>query len=775
MHKISRLLLLVCFFQAAFFILPAFAEDVPVDLSADTLKYLEDEGQVIAAGSVEVKLEGLIIRADQLVVDVNTNFISAEGNVILATDSYNSRSINLTYDVSTETATMDKFSSVMRPDKIKGELFVKADSIHDYRHMLKGDEGDVTTCDYAKPHYDIRAKKVEYYPDDKVVGFSVTFYENGVPILWMPFFIYPLKDRRNKLPTTGENDVEGFFVKTSWDYFMSPAAYGLFLLDYMEKKGWGYGFDHSYITNEHNDGRLYIYHVLERDTGMSDWVVRLDHTVKLNPESTLKIGHEASQIYLVPSGRRDRTINLLNYTHKSKTRRVGLRFNSLDERRSRLEDYGLNFTHRQGKYSSTYNYSFKRSKDDPHWLRLSHRLNHAQPFLWDSSIRFNLPYYRNTTAEAVNGNERFEPSMELTKKGKLPVLGKYTMKLRENWYVDPDQDLWTGDSGDQYLERQPEINVSLSPWKLPFFTLSRGFSYGYYHEVKYVAVLGRNRDYATGRVGANLVATRNIPIGFGNTIKLKEGVEQYHYNPGDARYQLTEHAGLYSKGWKFFKNQLKFDRRFAEGNTPFFFDQRSSHSSRLTDRMTFYHLRKVTWNINGGYNFLTEKYDPVRTDLTFRPNRAYYTQFRTGWDIENQRHQDLVTRIRYSPNKKFYTTISNSYDLNVGEVKSASSLFDFEIGDNWRNRWHIRFTHTFDYFSKKYEMRDYTIIKDLHCWEAKYTYNYRRREHAFTMTLKALPEEPLGWSTGKGFYYEGYDRAFDRVKSEFYQDSPSRF
>ncbi|MBU1767819.1 MAG: hypothetical protein KJ648_06945, partial [Candidatus Omnitrophica bacterium] len=146
------------------------------------------------------------------------------------------------------------------------------------------------------------------------------------------------------------------------------------------------------------------------------------------------------------------------------------------------------------------------------------------------------------------------------------------------------------------------------------------------------------------------------------------------------------------------------------------------------------------------------------------------------FDIENQKYVDLVSKIRIRPSNMLTGELKNNYDLNTGLIKTASSMFDIQLGDdNWRNRWQIKFSHSYDFFTRQYLLRDVMIIKDLHCWEAKYTYSDYRREHTLTFTLKALPDEPLGWSTGKGFFYQGFDRAFDRIKSDFYKDSPTRY
>jgi hypothetical protein len=590
----------------------------------------------------------------------------------------------------------------------------------------------------------------------------------------MPYLVFPLKKRRGKWPVTGYNDVEGFFIKTSWDYFQNQGAYGLLFLDYMDKKGFGYGVEDNYVLNDKNAGRFYVYHVEERDTGRSDWVIKLDHKYKLSPVTELSYGLDSSNIYLVPSGYRDRTINLLKLTHNA-DHKLDARLATQDDRVSAQQNYDFSVLHKFESYVTDFSYSVRRSSNDPHWNYLSARLSHSQNLFSDSlRLNINAPYYDNTTSEGIVGDSRFEPSVELVNTGRLPLLdAAYTLTYFENWYIDADGPLYALDSAVQYVEKLPEISLSLSGWQFPLADLSSSFSYGYYHEVKYVDALESNRDYSTTRAAAILAAAKTFPLGWGTSFLYRFGLSQYLYGPGDARYQFDENLGLHTHSGML-TNWLDFNRSYAEGNTPFYFDKQYSFASYIKDRLTLDYHSRVVWNISGGYNFLTDVYDNVNTDLTLSPTERCTLKFTSGFDIENQRYLDLTTLLTLLPWERFRVDCNNVYDLNYGLLKTANSAEEITIGNCWQNTWKIRATQSYDYFTREYLPRELSIIKDLHCWEAKYSYSDYRKEHTLTLTLKALPDQPMGWATGKGFFYEGFDRAFDSIKSDFFKDSPSR-
>jgi len=57
--------------------------DQPVALIADQIEYDNNNGRVIASGSVEVYYGNRTLTADRIIYDRNTDRIEAEGNIVL--------------------------------------------------------------------------------------------------------------------------------------------------------------------------------------------------------------------------------------------------------------------------------------------------------------------------------------------------------------------------------------------------------------------------------------------------------------------------------------------------------------------------------------------------------------------------------------------------------------------------------------------------------------------------------------------------------------------
>ncbi|MEA3493789.1 MAG: hypothetical protein U9R38_05330 [Candidatus Margulisiibacteriota bacterium] len=737
------------------FISPVFAEEVDVNIKADKLRQIEGTSIIEASGSVEVELKGIIIKADKIRMDSDTNIVVAEGNVRVITEDYDALSEQLIYDSNFDKSSFNDFETKLAPSNLKGELFVFAENLDEKAEKLEGSGGSVTTCGDDTPHFRTVAEKIEFYPNDKVIGYNVTIYVGRFPALWTPFMYYDLKRKQKRNWEIGRNEVEGDFFKSTWDY-----PYGTLYLDLMQKKGFGYGIENEYVLGALGLGTLFLYHLDENDTGISNWVTRIDHKKQLNQWTNLSLNHSYTATYLIPAGRRDQTaFGLdLNYNHKA---RWGIEFDSLDDRIGSLQKYSGNFNQAHNKVSSNYSYNYEFSKKDPKWIRSSQRLTHRRP-LWSDNVIFSgkIDYHNYVSSGGEPGDERLEPKFEITGREK-----NYTWTVRENLYIDMDKDIFVGDNNYQYLERKPEVTISPNPLDLNLFTLSPVVGYGNFHEVRYVSQLGRNRDFSTERYQATINANKNVQLPIGTAMALGAGVDQFVYATDDRRYAYREKVSLRTDLFGFVNNNIHYKKGLSDGNSPFLFDQLGSNYHNVSENLTFSYLNKLSWSNSGGYNWQTEKWFDVMSRLNYTPTAKLGLEIRSGWDIENRVYKDLVNRLRVSPQSFFSMQFSTVSDMNIGTLKSGSILYDMFFLEGEPNQWRLKFGQIFEPSTQQFKVRDIMVVKDLHCWEMKYTYSDFRKEFSFSFSLKALPDEPFGVSSGRGFYYDGFEKGIKEIKS----------
>ncbi|HVN67928.1 MAG TPA: hypothetical protein VMT55_06110, partial [Candidatus Sulfotelmatobacter sp.] len=110
------------------------------------------------------------------------------------------------------------------------------------------------------------------------------------------------------------------------------------------------------------------------------------------------------------------------------------------------------------------------------------------------------------------------------------------------------------------------------------------------------------------------------------------------------------------------------------------------------------------------------------------------------------------------PASYFSTDLNFDQDMNVGQLRSASVLYNIYFLEKQPNQLFLRFSQVYDPASNGFQVRDIMVVKDLHCWEMKATYSDYRKELAVVFSLKAVPTEPFGFDPGRGFYFEGFDQ-----------------
>ncbi|MDI6731865.1 MAG: LptA/OstA family protein [Candidatus Margulisbacteria bacterium] len=737
------------------FIFPAFAEDIPVNLKADKLKYNEATDLIEASGSVEVEFEKVKIKADRLVMDPHTNIATAEGHVKITAADYSALADALTFDATSEIVNFTNYQAKVRPQKVKSDLFIGAKKCIDLKNKMLAQQGSVTSCNKDHPHYYAIADRVEYYPNESVIAHNAVVYTGEIPTLWLPYLYYDLHEKRKRSWDFGHNEVEGDYIKTAWNY-----NWGTLLLDFMSKKGFGQGIDADYALLGLGAGSLYLYHVDEADTKRTDWISLIHHTKKLNDWTTLKFNQRLAANYLIPSGRNDQTVLNLNLDY-NKQAKWNVNIDSLDDRMSAYKKYALQFRQSYQNISTNYDFNYEHTTVAPEWLRTSQRFYFQSP-LWSDKINFktHANYYYYAASNTAVGDQRLEPDFEIS-----GVEPSFSWVMKGNWYIDPDKDTYTADNGYQYLERSPEITISPKPINLKYFDLTSALGAGHYHEVRYVSQLGRNRDYSTERYSATLGAGKSFPIGLGTTLSINLGIDQFFYAPGDQLYAYRESGSLNTALFGFFRNSLSFTKAETEGNTPFLFDQLGTRYHNCSETMTFTGAN-YNWNTTGGYNWQAHRWSDVLTNLSYRPASFMTLSLRTGWDMENTRYKDLVNGIHLVPLDFLTVDLNTTSDMNNGQLKYGNVLYDLFILKGEPNQWHVKFSQVFETASQQFKVRDIMIVKDLHCWELKYTYSDWLKQFSLTFTLKAVPDQPIGYAAGRGLYFDGFERELKKMLNE---------
>jgi lipopolysaccharide assembly outer membrane protein LptD (OstA) len=239
---------------------------IPIVVDGDEVHYLAGENLVVAEGNVRIEYEDVVITSDQARVNTLTRVAELDGNVVVTRGEEVLTGERVVYDLEARSARVTGVHLEAAPFYAYGESVEK---ISDEKYVLR--DACVTTCGPLDEErhfldYALHAKRIEFYPDRKIVARNVVLMIGSVPILYLPYYVQPVKDRLPRVQLIpGHDSDKGFFLLSAWRYYFNEGFRGRYHLDYYSEKGIGTGLTHSYDTRRLGDGVLDLYYIGDQD------------------------------------------------------------------------------------------------------------------------------------------------------------------------------------------------------------------------------------------------------------------------------------------------------------------------------------------------------------------------------------------------------------------------------------------------------------------------------------------------------------------------------
>src|SRR5256712_7782989 len=258
-------------------------QEFPATLKAAAYKFA-GKALIRTAGESGSSTTGdITIRADVLVADLQIGVLSAEGHVRLDAAGQSIIADMLTYNLETRTGTLFNAQTEYRSPWVLGAVTLKAEKLaSDVKQFVTIRNGFATTCEEPDPVVFVTAAELSIFPGDKIVGRQVSLWVAGHRLFTVPFFMIFLRERRDTriAPTVGYSDAEGWFIRTSWAYFLNERHYGFVHADWFERLGVGTGIEHLYKTGA-AEGSVLLYWLANRQTGGADQQPVVNHLQRL--------------------------------------------------------------------------------------------------------------------------------------------------------------------------------------------------------------------------------------------------------------------------------------------------------------------------------------------------------------------------------------------------------------------------------------------------------------------------------------------------------------
>jgi LPS-assembly protein len=673
----------------------------PIIVDGDKVEYFQEQKKVEGTGNISIQYKGILLTCDKVTVDLETREAIAEGNVKVQQKGAYVTGEKISYNFDTQKGSVIQGELSAKPFYGKSKKVEKAGE-----KQVNMEKGYVTTCDLEHPHYRIEAKEVRVYLNDKVIAKNIVFYVGKVPIMYLPYYIMPLKDTKKTNITfiPGQSKDWGYFGLTGWKYHLNDNFHGDVLLDYRSKLGLAEGVNHYYTLKDIGNGAFKFYYTTENNWLTAD-----------------------------PSSDSARTRYRYQLRHrwdigKKTDTSVTIEFNKLSDP-DIIKDYFYN-EYEELQDPNNFNYiSVVTNKPDyttqllirkrfDKFYTVVERLPEFNIDIKNHRMTKKYPIYYRANASAVVLNEAFQSTVPSQKDLNVVRFDAYNQvsyaaRLFKFWSVTP----YVG-TDQTYYSRNKWGDTNL---------LRGALIAGVDNSTKFYKIYNVNTNF----MGLDINKLRHIITPSANYYYTHQPtISPDNLNQFDPLDALSAQNGVRLQ----LENKLQTKRREGE-------DMKSVDLATLIVS-TDYMFRLKDNNLA----YKSQKFKSVDFKLEVIPYPWLYTLSNMSINTKNCTLQTGSIDLVGNGGDKWSLGLGYRYEnVETGVSNQITLSGMYKINEKWRTR----VFEIFDFQKGSFQEQQYTICRDLHCWLAEFTYGVKNGTNDqmlwLVMRLKAFPETPLGF------------------------------
>lgn len=689
----------------------------PASLSADSLNFDLGGRVLIASGNVRLVYEDIKILCSAMRLDLSTNELAAEGPVQFWRGDDKVESASLTYNLKRKSGSLIDASTTVTGTDIKGELMLKGSQVEVEKDIVTIRNGSLTSCDLEKSHYHIEASEIKIYLDDRVVIRNVSYWEGRFKVFYWPHLVFSLKrENQFELPKVGYGAREGWYVKTTYNYYRNEDSYGSVYLDYMERLGPASGIKHLYHIGKLGEGFLYLYLLGNRNTGHVDTSAEVSHEIPVGSDTKIKLDATYDDS-LAESGELDTRMTSSLTVHQKDMKGY--------------VDLTLDGTWIGGEYDGQ-----SRSAS----IRMRRELGRTLTLSCDAS-------YLDRNVPDKPTDRYFNYLVRTTQ-----TLGWADLNLVVENYVKPKA---TGEEEEQpeeeipwnALRRLPEISLTSKPVDIKLnqlrIPLTFSATWGKYQENAVhggwtPGVLSASRIHLEGDLGR--ISRQILPGIYGS---FSGGATYDLYSTQDRRLTLEAETGIEAKLSGPLSVSGAYHYRGIWGWTPFVFDKLDPEGL-IAAKLQF---KQPKWSVSLGteYDLYNREMGDISGMLSIMPRDDISFDLEGELDPKEATLTKVTVRLDAHPTEDFNVRFATRYLPPTQTIDRIEGDVDVRISDEWK----ARLTAVYGGVAQKELKRlDVGIVKDLHCRELALLYSYDRQEIWLEYRIKAFPFEGLKFGLG---------------------------
>lgn len=262
---------------------PNFSFDVPpieeggeVRINAAQQTVLGQDS-LILEGNVTLSYQNITLKADLVTYNRLTKDVTAEGNVILDQGSRRLTASRAFFNFASNSGTLFDATASLDPSVyVTGEKIEKLDEV-----TFRITEGLFTSCELGDPSWAFHLAEGIIRVEDYARLRDLSFRANGVPVIYLPYIVWPTKTDRARgflIPKPGYSNRFGSYLKTAYFLPYEEWADATIRADVFSHGFVGAGVDARYVPTESIDGELDLYSVYDADSGGIEWKYSYKHT-----------------------------------------------------------------------------------------------------------------------------------------------------------------------------------------------------------------------------------------------------------------------------------------------------------------------------------------------------------------------------------------------------------------------------------------------------------------------------------------------------------------
>jgi len=202
--------------------------------SADSLIFDPESGDLLLIGQARLDYRDMTLHSDTVRYSSDLETITASGESELFDRGESITGTGMVYSLTSRKGRITGADSRYEFGFYHGESITRIG-----RNEFNIVNATFTTCEDDTLHYYFFSPEMKVFPDDKVVARSVYLYVEETPVLYFPFWIFPIRRGRTSgftMPKFGQTSRDGRFLRDLGYYFVFSDYADLYIRgDIMEK------------------------------------------------------------------------------------------------------------------------------------------------------------------------------------------------------------------------------------------------------------------------------------------------------------------------------------------------------------------------------------------------------------------------------------------------------------------------------------------------------------------------------------------------------------